>query len=73
MRKPTQTVEAQDLVAGPTGVGGDFLAGLDNGYVVDIVEDTYAVSITFHTAEGDEATLTCPKDMPVLIIERRTW
>lgn len=59
---------------------GDFLPGLDNGYVVEVDEEHGLVSgryntafasecqiITFHTAEGDEAHIICPPDMPVTV------
>lgn len=49
---------------------GDFLTGLDNGYVVEILEAGYEDServISFHTAEGSEADLRCPDNMPIAI------
>lgn len=58
---------------------GDFLVGLDNGYVfegpsedVPPYESGYArgpglVSISFHTAEGDEGELIVPAEMPVTV------
>jgi hypothetical protein len=59
---------------------GDYIPGLDNGYVVEDPEhdpdfrDRYnmglgrgKVCITFNTAEEDEAYLLCPPDMPVTI------
>lgn len=68
------TVPAQDLREGL------FLPGLDNGYIVEVEHDpTYGygphntalpegtVVVTFHTAEGDEATLILPRDVPVTV------
>lgn len=46
---------------------GHSIPGLDNGYVVEVVKDTYDVEITFHTAEGDEAKLIVPKDVPITV------
>lgn len=59
---------------------GDFLPGLDNGYVVEVDHDpdvwdgrynvsmsTGLVLLTFHTAQGEEAYLLCPPDMPVTV------
>jgi hypothetical protein len=49
---------------------GDFLPGLDDGYVFvePVLSDVSgSVTVTFHTAEGDEAELTCPALMPVTI------
>lgn len=61
----TITIPAENLIPGPDGVNGDFLTGLDNGYVVALDLNEHAVLILFHTATGDEAELTCPPDMPV--------
>ena len=60
---------------------GDYLTGLDNGYVVEVEKDpdvsmgvgrgTYAamgsgmVMLTFHDAEGGEGYLMAAADMPV--------
>lgn len=59
---------------------GDFLAGLDNGYVIEAEEEdcrafsgTYNVSLgrfvtlTFNTADGDEAYVLLPRDTPVTV------
>lgn len=65
-----QTVPVADLEE------GDFLPGLDMGYVYIVAPadfphgDAYR-EITFHTNDGDEAFLIAPGDMPVTI-ERRT-
>ena len=51
----------------------DFLPGLDNGYVVETERAGYGggmIRLTFHTAEGEEAYLECPDDMPVTIDRR---
>lgn len=80
----TQVVTIGELRAHTDNSDGDSLVGLDNGYVVEI-EDADYVSlasnsgrlpedmklITFHTAEGDEAYLIAPENMPVTIRERR--
>jgi len=53
----------------------DYLLGLDNGYVVDIERPytrPYTTRITFHTAEGEEAYLEAPDDMPVLVAREGT-
>lgn len=69
MRTPTGTIEK--TVKAKKVKEGDFLLGLDNGYVVDIEssESTYSDGrrFTFHTAEGEEAYLDVPSDMPILI------
>ncbi len=59
----TETVDASNVQE------GDFLPGLDNGYVYDEPEevDEYRVRINFHTSEGDEAHVECPRDMPVTV------
>lgn len=58
---------------------GDYLTGLDNGYVVEVgdnetphMDGRYVidrgdglVSITFHTAQGEEGELIVPSEMPV--------
>jgi hypothetical protein len=61
---------------------GDFLPGLDNGYVyadpsTDVPGTTDGrfyftrgegfLSIGFHTAQGEEAELIVPADMPVTV------
>jgi hypothetical protein len=70
---------------------GDFLPGLDNGYVFQDPEENngylsypttgYGIAtampedtllISFHTAEGEEAYLLVPSDMP-LTVERRDY
>lgn len=57
---------------GQEGPGGDFLPGLDNGYVhSDPDVDEYNVRIEFHDAEGGEGHIECFKDMPITI-ERKT-
>lgn len=76
--KGTEVVEAGEVEA------GDFLPGLDNGYVFEdptqadaYVSDGYVIAmpsgtirIRFHTAEGEEAELICPDNMPVTIRQR---
>jgi len=72
----TKTIEAHEVGE------GNFLPGLDNGYVVEVErvdgitlqDHRYAVwhsgdfmKFTFHTAEGEEAYLTCPADMPITV------
>lgn len=62
---------------------GDYLPGLDNGYVFDEPErDPYVVFdnrfpanmgsgmvlITFHDAEGNENYVVCGKDMPITVM-----
>lgn len=88
---PTDEFEAREYVFDARGEGdvqvrdvqeGDFLTGLDNGYVVEVEPDppvsfTYSrmatalsgdnVMLTFHTAQGDEAYLIAPEDMPVRV------
>ena len=50
---------------------GDFIPGLDNGYVVEVIRDCEdEVTITFHDAEGNENTITCGKNM-MITVERR--
>jgi hypothetical protein len=63
---------------------GDYLPGLDNGYVFEDPEDaddkvslsdgrfSFGVGdgmtlVSFHTADGDEAYLVVPSDMPVTV------
>lgn len=74
------TLPAQEVLE------GDFLPGLDSGYVFQNPElndgyftypatgGGYSVAmpsdtllITFHTAQGEEAYLLCPPDMPVTV------
>lgn len=73
----TQTVPAAKVRE------GDFLPGLDNGYVYEdasgedippyfdgrfaIARSGDNVRIGFHTAEGEEAELICPADMPITV------
>lgn len=48
----------------------DFLTGLDDGFVVEVLETGHndlEREITFHTADGEEATLRCPDNMPIAI------
>ena len=48
---------------------GMFLTGMDNGCVVDVsgpTDNGGDVTLTFHTYDGEEATLTCPAYMPVM-------
>ena len=74
--KPTRKIEARFIRE------GDFLPGLDNGYVFEDPEEnpslTYGrynaslsgdgiVMVGFHTAEGEEAHLVCPDNMPVTV------
>lgn len=72
--KTTQKVDAGTLHE------GDFLPGLDNGYVFEDAEmnpdfrDRYNVGlahglvcVSFHTAQGEESYLLCPPDMPVTV------
>jgi hypothetical protein len=60
---------------------GDFLPGLDDGYVYTDADPDYDIRgeynsvlggdgyvlISFHTAQGDEGYLLVPEDMPVTI------
>jgi hypothetical protein len=61
---------------------GDYLVGLDNGYVSEVERGAYAsfddkygtnqggensVLIVFHDAQGDENYLVCGKDMPITV------
>lgn len=79
--KATMTVPAEDVRE------GDFLPGLDNGYVYqppetgngylsypstggggyNVAMPESTVVLSFHTAEGDEAYLLVPADMPVTV------
>lgn len=76
IQENTQVVPAEEVT------NGDYLPGLDNGYVIESEEtevSTFAASdrynmllgtfqvITFNTANGDEAYLIVPVDMPVTI------
>lgn len=60
--------------------GEDFLPGLDNGYVIDVDHDpdirdgkynvgiaSGMVAVSFNTADGDEAYVIAPPDMPVTV------
>jgi len=77
-----QIVKAKKVRAHSDDQTGDFLAGLDNGYVVEAERVDYIVAqdsgysvrldgdfmrFTFHTADGDEASLTGPADMPITV------
>lgn len=46
---------------------GHSIPGLDNGYVVEAEDDGVDVEMLFHTAEGEEAKLVCPRDMPIIV------
>lgn len=47
---------------------GDFLTGLDNGYVYDVEPQEFRwVVLHFHTAEGAEATLSVPDDLMLMV------
>ena len=74
VKMTTMTVASQHLPVVEGGHEGAFLTGLDNGYVVqkDLID--WEVHILFHTAEGDEATLVLPFDVPVTvsIMERQS-
>lgn len=75
MSRQTGKVPASEVRA------DDFIPGLDNGYVFEDPEESPdirgaynttlggedAVLITFHTAEGEEAYLLCPPNMPVTV------
>lgn len=53
---------------------GDFLTGIDNGYVVDIEEDPLGysyVTITFHDRNGDEGELKVAADTPLEVDNSR--
>lgn len=63
----TGYVYADQLESDSGGSGGDFLTGLDDGYVVEVEFHEHDVVVTFHTANGDEATLRCPQDMPITV------
>lgn len=72
----TQVVKAKKIRAdgGMHGGAGDFLPGLDNGYVVEVERTGYSgsmVRITFHTTEGEEAYVECPDNMPITIKARK--
>lgn len=58
----TGQVRARDVIE------GDFLVGLDNGYVfADPAVHAGEVTIDFHTAQGDEGRLVVPDIMPVTV------
>jgi hypothetical protein len=62
------TVPAGEVRVHADDRNGDSLPGLDNGYVVEVEPREFGyVRITFHTAEGDEAYLNVPGDMPVTV------
>lgn len=65
------TVRARELRADESGGDGDFLAGLDNGYVVEVLADyDGTVRVTFHDCDGNEGELTCSESMPVDVMRR---
>lgn len=62
---------AEGVVLASEVTEGMFLTGLDNGYVHSEPDhDGDTVTIEFHTADGDEGTLTVPADMPLMAATR---
>lgn len=70
-------------VPSQTIVVGDFLVGVDNGYVVEVTIDPDfgfgeyntrlpdgTVYIMFHTSEGDEGHLILPPDVPITVTRK---
>lgn len=78
-------VRVGDLIPHTNDQDGDYLVGLDNGYVVEVDTDTDYVSlgynsgrlhdgmvlVTFHDRDGDENYLILNEDHPINV-KRRT-
>ena len=76
-----QTIQARDLQPHTDTVEGDFIVGLDNGYVVEVDFDTDYISlgrlsgrlpddmvlITYHDQDGEENYLILREEHPVTV------